>query len=1022
MSAYLRRNSRPEYRRDYDEHEGGGGWDTQRERDRGRRQGELPLDRSNEPTPNPTRASQRSCSPRRPRSRQDLPSRNTRPVSPPSLGPRTPVSAEPRSPLSLQLKLAYANAESLSDSRTSIPVTARHGTRDPRLLKRINTSGTIRAGNIAGAAVAESPGLPASANDGTGDQNDILASCSANPNSWRAPSMREQNPITSMPRKTVEQQASSANSLVTLLESLFENASTSAAFKYEHSKVKAKATHQANIDRKMGDLSKTFPAFAETSSKARKDTEKDLAALDEKLAAHQKSQTDLLSSMPNLLEASMTSATTKKEREQMELVQRCLSVYDDFKANVDDLRQRFEKHKYVASKTEENYQTMGRKIDSSTGQVIDLSSQLESVQARCSKLEEKNNEVQDVLKSLSGETRSSLTALEICLKQCTEQGQQQKHMTDTAADKVEQVSQRLVLLEMQNQSFATAKSIHARKADEVEKTAVDILRELRSRKVTASCTEDLVDTVKLMNEDIQDLRHALSDVQNTEPLTPPDGRDISELREDIAALKSGSLGLKKANIDAQNQGATGKFPSPTSMVGRTPRADDDATINSQTHLTAFDDRLRICVKEVEMIQESLEEKEKEEDRRDEIVAAQVDEVKALVEKSKEEIGSRISNLECDLEKQRLEDRNRAERLQDSLSQLLKAAGQASISRESPPNTPHSAQMHQKAQLQVTTSSSPRPMVPILPPELNRRLESIESFLSAIRQQLQAVSLAYHQLDHRYNNLSTEPVVRAMVHQMQLMYPYASEAQREILNLKRMIEPLGVIPVHMESVKRIVGNHEASFAKMSGFEARIDALEKERTKNDVKQEKLVEHVKEERGKLIEEVQNQKEAANGLTKRFEQLEDYRKGEPDRLEYLTQHVAKKLEIESMKSMEDLTRRLEVLEAERKRQDLLGAFTGRFRANKTTENLRGLDDDDTDDTDDSSAPLAGKANGSKSSEVSQSSTPSGTCKTLPKSKTVSNLKKRKRYGNQEKNDRSDDDTYTPVAHSSPTRRKIRG
>lgn len=1019
MSAYLRRNGRPEYRRDYDEHEGGGGWDTQRERDRGRRQGELPLDRSNEPTPDPTRASQRSCSPRRPRSRHDLPSRRTRPASPPSLGPRTPVSAEPRSPLSLQLKPAYANAESLSDPRTSIPVTARQGTRDPRLLKRINTSSTIRAGNIAGAVVAEFPGLPASANDGTGDQSDILASCSATPDSWRAPSVREHNPIPSMPRKTVEQQASSANSLVTLLESLFENASTSAAFKYEHSKVKAKATHQANIDRKMGDLSKTFPAFAETSSKARKDTEKDLAALDEKLAAHQKSQTDLLSAMPNLLEASTASATTKKEREQMELVQRCMSVYEDFKANVDDLKQRFDKHKSVASKTEENYQTMGRRIDSSTGQVIDLSSQLESVQVRCSKLEEKINEVQDVLKSLSGETRSSLTALEICLKQCTEHGQQQKHMTDTAADKVEQVSQRLGLLEMQNKSFATAKSIHARKADEVEKTADDILRELRSRKVTASCTEDLVDTVKLMNEEIQDLRHALSDVQNTEPLTPPDGREISELREDIAALKAGSVGLKKDSTDTQNQGATRKFPSPTSIVGRTPRADDDATSNSQTHLTAFEDRLRICVKEVEMIQESLEEKEKDEDRRDEIVAAQVDEVKALVEKSKEEIGSRISNLERDLEKQRLEDRNRAERLQGSLSQLLKAAGQASTSRESPPSAPHSAQMHQTAQLQVTSSSSPRPMVPILPAELNRRLESIESFLSAIRQQLQAVSLAYHQLDHRYNNLSTEPVVRAMVHQMQLMYPYASEAQREILNLKRMIEPLGVIPVHMESVKRTVGNHEASFVKMSGFETRIDALEKERTKNNVKQEKLVEHVKEERGKLIEEVQNQKEAANGLAKRFEHLEDYRKGEPDRLEYLTQHVAKKLEIESKKSMEDLTRRLEVLEAERKRQDLLGAFTGRFRVNKATEHLRGLDDDDTDD---SSVPLAVTTNGSKSSKVSQSSTPSGTCKTLPTSKTVSNLKKRKRYGNQENNDRSDDDTYTPAAHSSPARRKLRG
>jgi hypothetical protein len=45
----------------------------------------------------------------------------------------------------------------------------------------------------------------------------------------------------------------------------------------------------------------------------------------------------------------------------------------------------------------------------------------------------------------------------------------------------------------------------------------------------------------------------------------------------------------------------------------------------------------------------------------------------------------------------------------------------------------------------------------------------------IRERLQAVSMIWRQLDNRLNSLSSEPIVRAMVQQMQMMFPFTTDA-------------------------------------------------------------------------------------------------------------------------------------------------------------------------------------------------------------------------------------------------------
>lgn len=940
------------------------------------------------------------------------------------------------------MKPAPGNSRLIPDLKasTSSAITAKPGTRDPRLLNRINTSHNGANPDILSASTTESPSMVGSAIDGRKDRGSHLAASSIAQTIGQIQPLHPQNRSSSAMGTADEQHADSATRLVTLLGSLVENTSSSAALKYEHSKIKARATHQENLDKKGGNLSKAFPAFAETSAKAKKDTEKDLAVVNQKLAEHEKAQADLLSVMPELFYASRTSVTTEKEREKTDMIKRCISVYEDLKSSVDDLKPRFEQYKLMASKQEEAYQSMENRIDFSAGQVKGLSSQMESMRVRCSKLDEKHDELRDSIQSTSGETRSSLAAVKNSLKQCFEQKYPLKAAARTATDAVDNLAQRFGGLTSQYQIFLDSDAVHARKTEELEKLAENHSREVEEIKVTASQnSNNLSDAVKSMNQQIQNLRQELSDVEIQRP-SPPEHQELSALRTDFATLKADLLKLKNDKTDPQNPGQSGQRLSPISAEGISPLANDDLSRKNQSRLMDLETQLNNSQAVILNIQQRLLEKQMEEEERDELVAAQVDDIRASTAKGQGEVEHRIGDLERDIQKRRAEDLDRIQKLHDSFSQLSKTGNQISNPRISPPSAPPTPQLHRILQPQAK-GSSPQPLIPAFPAEMNRRLDSLESLLSATGQQLQIVSMAYRQLETRYTNLSTEPIVRAILDRMPLMYPFASGAQQEIINLKHMTEPLRNVPLQLEALNRIADNHNA---RLTSIETRIDVLEKDKTKNDFKHDKLVEHVKEERRKLIEEVNNQKETVNGLGERLDRLEQcrnadpdevnnqketvndlgerldrleqYRQAEPDKLKYLTETLAKKWEAETTKAVEGIVKRLDVLETGSSRQDLLEKFTARIP--ETVDQARELHDDDTDD---SSMPLGLRKNSVKP-KPPPPSTASVLGKTFPKTKTASNTRKRKRYGGTENNDRSDDDTYTPAAPSSPTRRKTRG
>jgi DNA repair exonuclease SbcCD ATPase subunit len=882
-------------------------------------------------------------------------------------------------------------------------ITARPETRDPRLLKRINTSNTIMTGDIPSASVADSPNVPVSALHRNADGKNESPRFPAIPRPGQILSGSQRPPSPSVSSTAVEQQGDPTTLFITMLGSFVENVASSAVLNYEQSKIKAKVAHQAIIDKKMGHLSKTFPAFSETSIKAKAETDKDLAALDQKLAENQKAQAGFLAAVPDLLRALTTSTTSNREREQLDLVQRCMSRQEEFKSIVDDFKERLEKQTAVTSNIEEGYLKMVNKVHSLTEQVNDLSSQLESLQACNSDVDKKHTEFEDISKSLSGETRSSFAAMKIDLERCKEHGERQQSRIENATNTRDKLSTRVGVLESQHQPFSETATRHVQKLEELERFAEDLYLEIQKMKSAASSHDHISDKVRLMEREIQELRQTFSDVQSKKPSISLDAQELSALRTDIAALKQEIVNLTKDK----------------------PALQDATELNQKLLQT---DGFNALLRDIAGLQATLNEKRTEEDKRDDFIAVQLEKMKQSILNAKEEIGRRIETIESDIKKQRAEDLHRAQKLQDSVAQLSKAGSQLSTSQLSPPSAPPSAPPTPQMRLPLlqAASSSPQPTMQQLPAEINRRVESVESFLPEIRQQLQALFTAYQQLDRRYNNITTQPIVRAMVHQMQMMYPYASEAQREIVNLKHMIEPLRNTVPQLEGLTTVVNNHTTTFASIPDFETRIKALERERAKTDARQEKVVEHVKEERAKLVDEVNSQKETTDAIARRLDDLEGHRKDEPDKLEYLIEKLATKLRAESTKTMQDLTQRLDSLEADSrrqdlfdsKRQDLLEAFTGKTPAHKIGDRLLDLQDEETDD---SSIPLAVKTNG-QISKAPPSSAPSGLGKTFLKTRTNSTPKKRKRFGSQENNDRSDDDTYAPTVQSSPARRKLRG
>ena len=137
-------------------------------------------------------------------------------------------------------------------------------------------------------------------------------------------------------------------------------------------------------------------------------------------------------------------------------------------------------------------------------------------------------------------------------------------------------------------------------------------------------------------------------------------------------------------------------------------------------------------------------------------------------------------------------------------------------------------------------------------QLSGQLQAITDYVNRMPATLEAQNHAIFTLNNRYNNLSSEPMVRAMVLQMQQMYPYASNVQAELASLRSRITELEKLPADIDLVNSQLDQHVTRFTSL---EAKILELENERVSNDIKYEKWASNVRQEHIKLKEHMLEQ-----------------------------------------------------------------------------------------------------------------------------------------------------------------------
>ena len=99
------------------------------------------------------------------------------------------------------------------------------------------------------------------------------------------------------------------------------------------------------------------------------------------------------------------------------------------------------------------------------------------------------------------------------------------------------------------------------------------------------------------------------------------------------------------------------------------------------------------------------------------------------------------------------------------------------------------QQQQLGQQQEQHAKSHQLMQNSLQPQAAQAIDEVRKQLGGLREHVTALTNAVWTLDGRYNNLTTEPMVRAMTQVMFNMYPHARNVEKELVDLKRKISSL-----------------------------------------------------------------------------------------------------------------------------------------------------------------------------------------------------------------------------------------
>ena len=110
----------------------------------------------------------------------------------------------------------------------------------------------------------------------------------------------------------------------------------------------------------------------------------------------------------------------------------------------------------------------------------------------------------------------------------------------------------------------------------------------------------------------------------------------------------------------------------------------------------------------------------------------------------------------------------------------------------------------------------------------RQIQDLSGSLSVTQRVLESVKVGLHSLETRYNNISTEPIVKNMVAAMQEMYPSASQLTEQVTALRNSLDK-DILPLK-STVEQLFKSHSSQVTQLQKDTA-VQLEEKNRLKTD-----------------------------------------------------------------------------------------------------------------------------------------------------------------------------------------------
>jgi DNA repair exonuclease SbcCD ATPase subunit len=681
-------------------------------------------------------------------------------------------------------------------------------------------------------------------------------------------------------------------SFAMLMASFADQVSSTSILKYKREVAKQKRQRCVYTDERNRKSFKDYPVTIEQGIQARKLAEQELASVDQKLNDHIRAQNKLARTVAELFVSQIEQQKSTQEihPERAVIFQKSLEMVEELSAHLATTLAETKQAKQNAAKSvKEAYDLVER----ATSTCKDAQQAAQKTFTQVNEVTVRVNELFAKVSGVQADAQQAIRKAAALDKDISEDHAQIVKLMDRVGDledDVKSLRERTADAEYEVKSLWDVKARSAALEDmrrdvngdmaHLKKTQRDLASQVKSleavQKKCLQSYESLAPEVETNSKKIKEL--------NLSPQTPG-ATDRTSLHENETpqrtALPTEHSASPAPGVQTNLETLQRSFQALSRQIEASATKSDlvtlrDAIASVQTEIGKVKDEFSTLLetyrKDAEIDREDLGALTKEVD---ELHTGQ-DQIRDTFTTHNDGIATRVDTVEKQahdvavefreaLDKAREEAETMARKINDVSKKVEATMTAATTTRPTPPSAPPTPQMHQPAHVPGRgPSSSPgtdNGALAVRLGELGRDFSRLSNFVSGqfsaspnLPATLSSFNQALLNLQSRYNNLTTEPLVRAMVQQMQLMYPYASNAQNEIRFVRSAISELEKLPPKLDQLTIQVDLHTKGIAKL---EQKVSDHDKERTSSDDKQERLVAHVKEERDNLKQHVQEQHE---------------------------------------------------------------------------------------------------------------------------------------------------------------------